>query len=200
MLLLQRSELQNFRSYFCHICFCYLDFCCVGGVLLFWVRISAVLSADHAKTQTIPSLCSRGRYSRHVKVLEVMMQKVDWLIIFPLFFFAASGFVVQSGATLPLSPEDPGWERPLCLFREAELLGDELPRGLAHVQLRPRTLAPVSQDLHLRPAHRPHPTQQCYHKCRGSVVQKDVRWGLTGGPDGAWPGVVVPTVQINTHD
>lgn len=89
----------------------------------------------------------------------------------------ASGPVAHLETFVPLRAQDsaqrPG-QNALAPLRKDELLGDELPRGFAHDQLRHRALAPVSACADLRPRHQLHLPRQCYHESRGPFLQKDV--------------------------
>lgn len=59
-------------------------------------------------------------------------------------------------------------------LRKDELLGDELPRGLPHDQLRGGAVAPVPPYPHLRFQHQLHVSCQRHHESRGPFLQKDV--------------------------
>lgn len=89
----------------------------------------------------------------------------------------APGPVAHLDTFVPLCAQDSA-QRPgknaLAPLGKDELLGDELPRGFAHDQVRHRALAPVSTCADLRLRHQLHLSRQCYHESRGPFLQKDV--------------------------
>lgn len=91
----------------------------------------------------------------------------------------ASGLIHQYQTILLLCAQDRAQlsgQAALVHLGQDELLGDELPRGFAHDQLRHGALAPVPSCSHHRPQHRLHVSRQCHHESRGPFVQKDVGW------------------------
>lgn len=89
----------------------------------------------------------------------------------------ASGLVRQFETILLLRAQDRtrrSGQNAVLPLRKDELLGDELPRGFAHDQLRRGALAPVPPSPDLRPLRQLHVPCQRDHESHGPLLQKDV--------------------------